>query len=52
MITYRYAYIIMRHPRGRDEVAVLRADDVHIDEMVTAFKTQYALQDGNNNFPA
>ena len=28
-----------------DDIIVLRADDVHIDEVVTAFKTQYAMQD-------
>ena len=28
-----------------DDIIVLSADDVHIDEVVTAFKTQYAMQD-------
>ena len=28
-----------------DDIIVLSADDVHIDEVVTALKTQYAMQD-------
>ena len=28
-----------------DDIIVLSTDDVHIDEVVTAFKTQYAMQD-------
>ena len=28
-----------------DDIIVLSADDIRIDEVVTAFKTQYAMQD-------